>query len=72
MKTYALVRAGQVENVILAEQSFIELRGDQITAGGECIELDEAKHVDGQRPGPGWTMTTTKAGARKFARPAGA
>lgn len=68
---YALIRNGTVENVIVADEQFIAEHGAEIAGeGGEWVKLDEATHVDGQRPSTGWKMSSK--GARKFARPAGA
>lgn len=72
MGTWALIRKGGIENTIIADAAFIEAHGAALTGdGGEWVELTEGAHVNGQRPGPGWRVSTVK-GARRFARPAGA
>lgn len=66
MDTYALIKNGRVENVIVADAAFIEEAGARIGEGGAWVLLDEAQRVNGQRPGPGWLYNS---GTRRFARP---
>lgn len=64
---YALVRNGLVENVIIADAAFIAEHGASLAgAGGEWVALDDAKKVNGQRPSPGWSYSSS---TKKFSRP---
>lgn len=63
MAYYALVKNGAVENVIVADDAFIQAHGARLAEGGQWVKLDSVK---GQRPGPGWLYASGK-----FARPAG-
>lgn len=52
MKTFALIKAGMVFNVILAEQPFIDAKGVEMGAT-QCVDLTDLA----PRPGPGWTYS---------------
>jgi hypothetical protein len=62
---FALINAGVVVNVIIADAAFIAAHSAELAE--QCVELTAAKNVTGQRPGPDWSYN---AGTGKFARPA--
>lgn len=47
---WALIKAGIVDNVIVADAAFIEAHGEALADGGQWIDVTAAD----PRPGPGW------------------
>lgn len=62
---YALIKNGVIDNVILADDTFIEAHGDMLAEGGEWVALIEGETFEGQRPGPGWAWNER---AQRFER----
>jgi hypothetical protein len=61
MAVYALIKAGKVDNAILADKAFIDANGAQLA--DRCVDITNLN----PRPGPGWTYD-----GATFSRPAGA
>lgn len=57
MSEWAVIKAGKVDNVIVAEPEVIKEHGAALAGpGAELVELVEGVNYIGQRPGPGWTF----------------